>query len=128
MRKTQKQKKGKQETGSYTRGHTHTYINKHCMSLSLYIHICTHTEIYHKHRYWEDEEKISRRQVRTSKGKNEEVYTETLHLFVSAAVPDTDVSPVLAEKGRINPVALELSNVSEGNCNFLGQLQERCKG
>lgn len=88
----------------------------------------THTEIYHKHRYWEDEEKISRRQARTSKGKNEEVYTETLHLFVFAAVPDTDDSPVLAEKGRINPVALELSNVSEGNCNFLGQLQERCKG
>lgn len=88
----------------------------------------THTEIYHKHRYWEDEEKISRRQVRTSKGKNEEVYTETLHLFVFAAAPDTDVSPVLAEKSRINPVALELSNVSEGNCNFLGQLQERCQG
>lgn len=74
-----------------------------------------YTQIHHRHIYWEDEEKISSRQARTPEGKNQEVYTETLHLFVFAAVPVTDVSPVLAEKSRINPVALELSNVSEGN-------------
>lgn len=95
--------------------HTHTYTNTICLPFSGYIHICTHTQIYHRHIYWEDEEKTSSRQARTPEGKNQEVYTETLHLFVFAAVPVTDVSPVLAEKSRINPVALELSNVSEGN-------------
>lgn len=47
--------------------------------------------------------------------KNQEAYTETLHLFVFATVPVTGVSPALAENSRINPFALELSNMSEGN-------------
>lgn len=83
-------------------------------SFSVYIRICTHTQIYHKYIYWEDE-KIHSRQARISKGKNQEVYTETLHLFQSAPVPDTDVFPVLAEKSRTNLVAFMLSNMSEGN-------------
>lgn len=111
----------------HTWAYTHIYIYKHYMSLSLYVHIYvqTHTNIsqtYILGRWRENFQEAGE----DFKGKNQEVYTETLHLFVSAAVPD--VSPVLAEKSRINPVALELSNVSEGNSNFLGQLQERCKG
>lgn len=92
--------------------------------LCIYTYMYTHTQIYHKHIYWEDEENISSRQERTSKGKNQEVYTETLHLFVFAAVPVTDFFPVLAEKSRINPE----QHVRRKQCNFLGQLQERCKG
>lgn len=93
-------KKGKQETGSYIWAHTHIYIYKHYTSVFLcrYTYMYTHTQIYHKHIYWEDEEKISSRQARTPEGENQEVYTETLHLFVFAAVPVTDVSCSCWEK------------------------------
>ena len=53
--------------------------------------------------------------ARTSKRENQEVYTEPLHLFQSAPVPDTEVFPVLAEKSRTDLVAFMLSNMSEGN-------------
>lgn len=83
--------------------------------LCIYTYMYTHTQIYHKHIYWEDEEKNPSRQARTSKGKNQEVYTETLDLFQPASAPETDVFPVLAEKSRTNLVAYMLSNMSEGN-------------
>lgn len=88
--------------------------------LSIYVHIhtyiyvsqtYTYTYIYVSQTYWEDEEKIPSRQARTSMEKNQKVYTQTLLLFQSAPVLDTEVFPVLVEKSRAILVAFMLSNI-----------------
>lgn len=83
------------------------------MSLSVYTHVCTHTHKYIANIYiGKMRRKFPASRQGLPRGKKIMKFTETLHLFQSAPIPDSDVSPVLAAKSRTNLVAFMLTNMS----------------
>lgn len=108
-------KKGKQETGSYIWAHTHIYTNTIHLSFSVDIHICTHTHKYITNIYiGKMKRKIPAGRQGLPRGKIKK-FTQRHFTYLCLQQYLSLMSPVLAEKSRINPVALELSNMSEGN-------------
>jgi len=79
-RHTDKNKKTTLANKKHAATHMDTHIYKNYMSLSLYIYIyvCTHIEIYQKHIYWEDEEKIPSMQGKDfQEGKSRSLHRAT---------------------------------------------------